>query len=137
MSVVNEAIEYRVTERGIGHQLMPVRMRVLACNDGGVDVISILKDIQKIDLLDFVEFLESPVINDENIRFGDGVDEPGVSSISPGKGKVLKEARRSEVKYFVPFEAGLVSQSAGDEAFSGTGGTGDQNVQMIFHPRAG
>ena len=91
MSVVNEAIEYRITECGIGHQLMPVGMRVLAGDDGGVDVVSVFEYIQEIDLLSVVEFCESPVIDNENVRFGDCVDEFRVSPISLGNSEVLKK----------------------------------------------
>jgi len=89
---VNEPIEYRITESGVGHQLVPVRGRELARDDGGVNIVSVFEDIEELDLFVVIEFRESPVIDDEDMGFRDCMDEFMVASITSGNGKVPGKA---------------------------------------------
>ena len=76
MGVVDEAIEDGVGIGRIADDLVPPLDRDLAGDDGRFGSVAVFEDLQQIMAPGIVERLETPVIEDQELRPRDGVSMP-------------------------------------------------------------
>ena len=62
MGVVNDAVQYRISEGGIGNDVMPLRHGHLTCDQQGSLVVPIIDDLEQIAALVSSERFGSPVV---------------------------------------------------------------------------
>jgi hypothetical protein len=82
---VHEAIEDGVGQRGIAEVLMPVGDRELAGDLGRAGVEAIIEDFEQVPALLVVQRCQTPVIEDEQISFGQLDKELGVTPVGAGE----------------------------------------------------
>lgn len=108
----------------------------LAGDEGGTDAVAVIEDFEEIPALLWGEGAHAPVIEEEEIGFGKRREEFGVAAISFGDEEILEEPWDSEVLRGVAFPTSLVGEGAGEEGFSGAGGSGDDEVVVMVDPLA-
>ena len=69
--------------------------------------------------------------------FGEPLDETSITAIGTSESDLIEELRATEVKGSEAIPAGFLSQGTGEEGFSHTRGTGDQNILMVSDPVTG
>ena len=136
MGVMDEAIQDGVSQGGIADGVVPVLDRELAGDDGGAAAMAIFEDFQQIASLRWGEDGQTPVVQDQKVQFGDGLEHAGVASVTPGQGEGLEETWDAVIDDAAPVPTGFVTQGAGNPAFAEAGLTGDQQVLMAIDPAA-
>ncbi len=136
MGVVDESVEYGVCQCGIADGLMPMLDRELTGDDGGAAAMAVFEDLQQIAALRWSEDGQAPVIEDQDVQFGDSLEHTGVTSVPSGEGEGFEEARDAVIDDASPVTACLVAESAGDPAFAEAGLAGDQQVLAPIDPAA-
>ena len=114
---MDEAVEDSIRQRRIADGLMPMLDRGLAGDDGGAAAMAVCEDFQQIAALRWSEDSQAPVIEDQHIQFGDGLEHAGVTSVTSGQSEGLEEARDAVIDNAAPVTAGFVTRGAGDPAF--------------------
>jgi hypothetical protein len=71
------------------------------------------------------------------VGFGELFDETSITAIGPGESDLIEELRAAEVSGSEAIAAGFLSQGTGQEGFSHTRGTGDQDILMVSDPVTG
>jgi hypothetical protein len=66
MGVVNDAVQYRITEGGIGSDVVPLRHGNLACDQERSFVVAVIDDLEEIAALLGGKRLRSPIVDDES-----------------------------------------------------------------------
>ena len=130
MGVMDEAVQDCVSQGWIADGLMPVLDRKLTGDDGRAAAMAVFENFQQITSLRWGENGQTPVIEDQNFQFCDGLEHTGVTSVTPGQGEGLEEARDAVIDDAAPVPAGFVAQGTGDPAFAEAGLAGDQQVLM-------
>ena len=69
--------------------------------------------------------------------FGEPLDETSITAIGTGESDLIEELRAAEVSGSEAIAAGFLSQGTGEEGFSHTRGTGDQDILMVSDPVTG
>ena len=77
-----------------------------------------------------VEVDKTPVIEDEEVRFGIFTQELGVTPVRLCDGEFLEETRKSSVAGVEAIAAGFVSECASEPRFPNASGTGDDNIEV-------
>ena len=90
--------------------------------------MAVLEDLQHVAALHGGEDGEAPVIENDNLGPGDGLQQACMATVAPGDGKRLEQARHTVVDDGAAITAGLVAERAGDPALSKAGRPGDQQV---------
>src|SRR5215831_19934223 len=67
MGVVNDAVQYRIAEGGIGNDVMPLRDGDLACDQERSLVVAVIDDLKEITTLLGSERLGSPIVDDDEV----------------------------------------------------------------------
>lgn len=70
IGVVEEAIENRVSHRGIIDELMPGIQGVLTGEEGRPGALSVIKDFEEEPVLIGLEGRQAPVVDEEQVDFG-------------------------------------------------------------------
>jgi hypothetical protein len=121
MCVVDEAVEDGVGDGGVGDDLVPVIDRDLAGDDGRSALMAVVDDFEEIAPLLAGERGEAPIVEDEQIDAGQGLEEPGITSIAAGERESLEQPRETMIEDGSVVAAGLVAERAGDPALAGSG----------------
>ncbi len=67
VDVVDEAVQYRVRVGWVGNHGMPILHFKLTCDDGGSPAVSLFEDFQEIMAGLGVEWLQPPVVQDQEL----------------------------------------------------------------------
>jgi len=124
VGVVDQTVQDGACKGGVADEVMPVFDRELADDHCGSRVIPIFCDFEEIVTVFVVERDEAPVVEDEEVCFGEGGEEPGITAIRLGDVKFGEEPWQTDVLGGAAFAAGLLSEGAGEIAFAATGGAG-------------
>ncbi|KUM24112.1 hypothetical protein AU467_31420, partial [Mesorhizobium loti] len=114
VSVVNEAIQNRIAERGIADNIVPVFHGDLACDDCGRAAVAIIEDFQDVAALGGVENRQAPVVEDKELNAPERLEQAAIATIATRKCERLKEARDAMIEHRSIVAAGLVAEGAGD-----------------------
>ena len=79
-----KSIQDGVCERGIRHGLVPVFDGYLACGNGRAFLDSIIQNLEEVFFLRLSQRTEPPIVQHEDIRFFEFVQDSQISAISPG-----------------------------------------------------
>ena len=91
MSVVNDAVQYRITEGGIGDDVMPLRDGDLACDQERSLVVTVIDDLKEITTLLGGERLGSPIVDDDEVCALQRGHQARQAPFTAGLGKVCKQ----------------------------------------------
>jgi hypothetical protein len=67
MSIVNDAIQYGISERRVGNNVVPLLHGHLTCDQERSSIVAIIDDFEEIAALLGCERLGSPVVDDDEI----------------------------------------------------------------------
>jgi len=70
VSVVDQAIENRVGQRGIADRLMPMLDGKLAGNNGGAAAVAVFEQFKHVVSADIIKLRQPPIVKDDQIGFG-------------------------------------------------------------------
>jgi len=118
MGVVDEAIHDGVRQGGIAHGLMPFIDGDLSGDERGADAVAIFEKLEEIETLLVIEPFEPPVVEDDEIGFRRGRDEPPVGAVVLGGRELSQEGGHSSVEDRVAFHACPVAQGVSSFAVS-------------------
>jgi hypothetical protein len=137
VSIVDNAIEDRIGDGGVLNEFMPVIYGKLAGDKSGAKAVAVIDEFQEIAALFCIEFTHSPIIQQQEMSFGDGGEEFAIAAISFGDQEILEESGDSQIEGGETFSASLVSECAGKKGFTGPCGAGNDEVMVLFDPVAG
>ena len=93
---MNETIQDGITDSGIREPGMPLSHRHLGGDHSGGSTIAIIQDFKQVLRLRTGQGITEPVIEDQELGAGEGVEEFGVGAVGVGKGDVVEEPRSAE-----------------------------------------
>ncbi len=135
--VVDESVKNGVGERWVADAFVPVFEGHLCGDEGGAAVVSLFGDLEEVSSLFVRQEGCCPVVEDEEVCFGECVEEFGVASVAFGAGKLAEESGGAVILDGESFSAGCVSEGAGEVGFADAGGSGDDGVVVLSNPVAG
>ena len=110
VGVVDQAVEDGVGVGGIADQRVPLIDRELAGDDGGAAAVAILEDLQEVVAGCGVEWLEAPVVEDEQIDATERTQETGVAAIAACQGKIAEQPRHALIEHGAIVATGFVAE---------------------------
>ena len=90
--IVNDAVQNRIAEGGIGNDVMPLRHGDLTCDQQGSLVVAIIDDLEQIAALVGGERFRSPVVEDEEIDALQRRDQARQTAFAARLGEIGKQA---------------------------------------------
>ena len=122
VGVVDESVEDGVGEGGVAEQFMPLGQGELAGDESGARGVSVFEEFEEVASVVGVELGDSEVVEDEEVGFGEGSEELGVSAVAACDGEVVQESGDAQVQSGEAVAAGVVSEGTGDlRRFAPTG----------------
>ena len=118
---MNDAIQYRVTESGIGNDVMPLRHGDLTCDQQGSLVVAIVDDLKQITTLVGGERFRSPVVEDEEIDALERGDQARQTAFAARLGEIGEQAGCSLVEDGEAVPASFVAERTGKPGLAGAG----------------
>jgi len=115
---------------------MPFLDRQLARDQRGLLFVPIIQDLQQITPVFRRHRSHAPVIQYHYVHPTVSDQQFAIAAVALGDGQVAEQARQSQIKGRQALTAGLLGQGAGDERFSHTRRTGQQQVVMFGDPFA-
>ncbi|MGY4350102.1 hypothetical protein ACVWXM_006595 [Bradyrhizobium sp. GM7.3] len=137
MSIVNDAIQYRIAEGGVGNDIMPLRHGHLTSDQQRSLVVTIIDDLEQITALVGGERFGSPVVEDEEIDALQGSDQARQTAFAARLGEIGEQAGCSLVEDGKAVAAGLVAERAGKPGLAGAGWADNDQVVAVTDPLTG
>ena len=137
VGIVNDAVQYRVAEGGIGNDVMPLRHRDLACDQQGSLVVAIIDDLEQIAALVGGERFRSPVVDDEQMDAFERRDQARQTAFAARLGEIGEQAGCSLVEDGEAVAAGLVAERAGKPGLADAGWADNDQVVAVADPLTG
>ena len=137
MCVVDESVKNGVGQGWVADAFVPVFEGHLCGDEGGAAVVSVFGDLEEVSSLFVRQEGCCPVVEDEEVCFGERIEEFGVASVAFGAGEFAEESGGAVVLDGESFSAGCVSEGAGEVGFADAGGSGDDGVVVFTNPVAG
>ena len=88
---MDEPVENGISQGRVADSLMPVRDRQLTGDDCGAGIVAVFKYFQEIMPSLLVEWLKTPVIDDEELGSGQSGEDFSIAAIGSGDAQFLKE----------------------------------------------
>lgn len=136
MRLVDEAIEDRVGQSGVADGFVPVVEGELAGEQGSSSAVAIFEHFEEVAALGVGEGSEAEVIEEEEFGAGEPVEQTRVGAVASRDGQVSEEAGETKVASREALPTGAVTESAGEKAFTGAGGAGDEHDLVSADPVA-
>ena len=89
---MDQAVQDGIAEGGIADDFMPVLQGLLAGDQGGLPAVSILEDFEEIPTPGVGERSEAVVVEDEELRLLEAVQDPRIRSVGPGQSEFSEES---------------------------------------------
>lgn len=112
MSVVNDAVQYGVTERWICDDVMPLGHGHLTCDQERSLVVAIIDDLEQVTALVGGEWLGSPVVENDEIGAFERRHQTRMTAFATCLGEICEKARSSLIEDGKSVAAGLIPESA-------------------------
>ena len=111
MGVVNDAIQYGIGIGRVTDQLMPFVHRDLAGDDGGAPAIAFFEDFEKIMTGGGIEWLKTPIVQDEQLHAAECPQDASITTIAAGEREVGEELGRALIEDGAIVATGFVAES--------------------------
>lgn len=121
MGAVNDAVEDRVAQRGIGDHLVPFTDGDLAGDQQRAAVVSVVDDLEQIAALLGIERLWPPIVDDQQPDPFERGQEPRQAALAARLGEVAEQAAGALVEHREALAAGLVSEGASQPRLADAG----------------
>src|SRR3984893_7757023 len=110
MGAVNDAVEDRVTERGIGDHLVPFTDRDLAGDQQRATIVAIVDDLEQIAALLGIKRLRPPIVDDQQPDAFERGQETRQAALTARLDEVAEQAARPPVEQREALAAWPVNQ---------------------------
>ena len=120
VSVMDQAVEDTIRNRGITDLLMPMGDRCLRGKDQRAALITVVADFQEITALAVFEWSHSKVIEQEDVGPGESQQHPADAAVYMGNRQFSKQLGRPFVQHGETVPASFLCQSASQPAFADT-----------------
>src|SRR6516162_479440 len=137
MSVMDDAVEDGVGEGRFADQIVPAVDRDLAGDQRGATAVAVLDDLQQVVTLLGAEWLETPVVEDQELDAAEGPHQAGVAAVAAGQCEIVEQARDALIEYRAVVAASLVTEGTGKPTFADPGRPFDDQVLRLVDPAAG
>ncbi|MGY4408427.1 hypothetical protein ACVWW4_000163 [Bradyrhizobium sp. LB7.1] len=137
VGIVNDAIQNRIAEGGIGNDIVPLRHGHLTRDQQRSLVVAIVDDLEQITALLGGERFGSPVIKNEEIDALEGCDQARQTAFAARLREICEQAGCPLVEDGKAIAAGLVAECTGKPGLAGAGWADDDQVVGIADPLAG
>jgi hypothetical protein len=134
---VNQAIQDGIGQGRISDLGVPFIHRQLSGNESGTKAVPIFEEFQKVPALFVSQVRYAPVVQGNQIDFGQGGQELRITPIAFGDLKVLEKTGETEIANRVALTTGFVGQGTGQEGFTASGRPGDEDIMVLSHPVTG
>jgi len=131
---MNEAIQDGIADGRIRAADMPLVDRHSSGNYGRRSAVAIVQYLQQVLGLGTGQGVAKPVIEDQELGAGEGVEELGIGAIGVGEGDVMEETRSALVADGEVVAASRMGKGAGQESLADTGGAEDEYVEVLVDP---
>jgi hypothetical protein len=108
--------------------------RDLAGDERGAAPVPIFEDFEKVHALALRENRQAPIVEKEKVEARDVFQHARVATVATRERQGFEQAGNALVEDGAAIPAGLVSQGAGEPAFSDAGRAGDQHILMAVDP---
>ena len=129
--IVNDTIQDRIAEGGVGNDVMPLRHGDLTCDQQGSLVVAIIDDLKQIAALVGGERFGSPVVEDEEIDAFQGRDQARQTAFAARLGEIGEQAGCSLVEDGETVAAGPVAERACKPGLAGAGWADNDQVVAV------
>lgn len=136
IGIVDQAIQDGVPDGWIGEAGVPLCNRHLSGDHSGRSVKAVIQDFEQVLGLAASEGISEPVIKDQKLGSGKGVEELGVGAVGVGEGDQVEKAGGALVADGGVVAAGGVGKSTSQERLADTGGAEDDDVEVLVDPLA-
>lgn len=136
VGIVNDAIQNRIAEGGIGNDIVPLRHGHLTRDQQRSLVVAIVDDLEQIRALLGGERFGSPVIKNEEIDALEGCDQARQTAFAARLREICEQAGCPLVEDGKAIAAGL-AECTGKPGVAGAGWADDDQVVGIADPLAG
>lgn len=136
VSVVYQAVQNGIGQRGIGDAAMPLGHGYLRNDQGGGAVVAIVQDVEQVLNPRPRQRVARPVIENQELHPGQGVQEAGIGAIGVGHGRLVEQPGGAVVAHGVVGPAGGVGQGGDQEGLAHTGRPQDQGIEVLTEPFA-
>lgn len=137
MSVVDNSIHDGISEGRLRDELVPVFDWDLRSDDEGMFVTDIFNKVVEDELVGFLEGMESEVIKNKEVVFGDDVEFFEVVTVGFIIEELSEDFGSGSEHNFKAFKAGSITDGGCEEWFSDTGGACDEDVFTSLNKIAG
>ena len=131
VSVVHESVEDGIGEGGVADDFMPLFDWQLRGDEGRTQAMSVVEDVEQVAALLGIECREPPVIEDEEVGFGELGEVLGIGAVAASDGDVGQKAWDAEVAGGEAIATGAVGDGTGEEGFADAGGPGDEDIEVV------
>lgn len=137
IGIVDDPVADGVGQSGVVQILVPLAGVILGTEDGGGHLVSGLYQFQYIPGLCFLEGIEQPLVQDEQLVLLELFHVIPVGSIGPGHGDLHQQIRQADVPHGVKAAAGSHAKGAGQISLSGPGGSQNDDIVCFLEVGAG
>jgi hypothetical protein len=99
MGVVNETVEDRISVGWVVDDLMPTVHGELGCDDGRAAAVSLFEDFQDIVTSGGVEWLQSPIVENEKVGAAERAQEARMTAIAARQGELFEELWNAVIEH--------------------------------------
>src|SRR5260370_22836210 len=111
--------------------------RVMGGDGGGAAAVALLDDLEQVAGLVGPEWLEAPVVEDEQPDLAEPLHQPWIATVAAGEREVGEQLGHALVEDGSIIAAGLVTECAGEPGFADAGGAFDDEGLRGVDPVAG
>jgi hypothetical protein len=135
--VVDEPVENGVGNRRVGEHFVPVLHVDLAGDDRRTAPLPIVEDLQQIAALVRRDVSEPPVVEDQQRRAGDGLEQPCVPAVAARQRQRVEQPWHTVVENRAIVPARLVAKGTCQPTFAEPGFADDDQILVLIDPVAG
>jgi hypothetical protein len=133
---MHEPIKDRVGQGRLPEGGMPLLDGQLAGHEGGAAPVPLVEDLQEIAPGVVGQGREAPVVQHEEIEFGEATEDLAVAAVALGHRKVPEEPHEPEGLGREAEATGQVGERRGHIGFADAGGPAEQHIVMLAEPLA-
>ena len=131
---MNDSIQDRIGQSGIGEGVVPRLYRKLAGDDRGLFVVAIVGDVEQIAFDRVGQMGGAQIVDIEHVGLGQLLEERRAALQGMGFGELLGERGQLEAPGAVSQRTRRMHQRRGDIALADAGRAGEQDIESFGDP---